>query len=274
MTHKFFSKCSAFLLAGILGSSTLMTPMTAAGIYDNNNYLGAFYCVPPISIESEKFSYAVNREGQNTYFHFQTTVPEVQNAKHHLVMLAGFAYDADGNIENYYFQQMQTETDDIYYRGFFKFFFGVKDMARLLPDVDTSTLQVGDLFNMDMSSIVESFPGMAAPNAAIYLGHGEDLLGTDFRKVIRHSFISERPGVYADNPVTAPFDFVTGDITEDDEVDIMDAIALNKYLLGSNKLSWYGSLTADVDKNTVLDSTDSLMILKEVVGITTDFVET
>ena len=58
-----------------------------------------------------------------------------------------------------------------------------------------------------------------------------------------------------------------GDANCDGEVDIMDVIALNKYLLGSGALSAQGKLNADVDANDSIDTTDSLNILKCVVSL-------
>lgn len=58
-----------------------------------------------------------------------------------------------------------------------------------------------------------------------------------------------------------------GDVTLDGEVDILDVIALNKFLLGSAKLDADARANADTDGNTTLDSTDSLNILKFVVEI-------
>ena len=76
---------------------------------------------------------------------------------------------------------------------------------------------------------------------------------------------SEEP---SDKPTDAPSDDILyGDVNLDGEVDIMDVIALNKFLLGSQTLDKKNQAAADVDLNTTLDSTDSLNILKKVVEI-------
>lgn len=62
-------------------------------------------------------------------------------------------------------------------------------------------------------------------------------------------------------------DAVYGDVNTDGEVDILDVIALNKFLLGSVSLSADAQKNADVDGNETIDSTDSLNILKKVVKI-------
>ena len=58
-----------------------------------------------------------------------------------------------------------------------------------------------------------------------------------------------------------------GDVNGDGTVDIMDVIALNKFLLGSSTLDTTAKTRADADRNGELDSTDSLNILKYVVEI-------
>lgn len=58
-----------------------------------------------------------------------------------------------------------------------------------------------------------------------------------------------------------------GDVNVDDEVDILDVIMLNKFLLGSATLKKTQQANADIDQNGKLDSTDSLMILKYVVKL-------
>jgi hypothetical protein len=56
-----------------------------------------------------------------------------------------------------------------------------------------------------------------------------------------------------------------GDANCDGTVDIIDVIKVNKFLLGSDKLTAEGKANADVDANNVVDTTDSLNILKCVV---------
>ena len=58
-----------------------------------------------------------------------------------------------------------------------------------------------------------------------------------------------------------------GDVNLDGAIDIMDVIALNKFLLGSSELDKDNKAAADVDLNGQLDSTDSLNILKRVVDL-------
>lgn len=61
--------------------------------------------------------------------------------------------------------------------------------------------------------------------------------------------------------------YIYGDVNLDGTVDIMDVIALNKYLLGSSNLTETQQAAADVDLNEKIESTDSLNILKKVVEL-------
>jgi len=62
-------------------------------------------------------------------------------------------------------------------------------------------------------------------------------------------------------------DVLYGDCDVDGDVDIMDVIAINKAILGSATLSPQGKINADVDLNQVIDTTDALNILKNVVKL-------
>ena len=59
-----------------------------------------------------------------------------------------------------------------------------------------------------------------------------------------------------------------GDVTLDCEIDIMDVIALNKQLLGAETLCDTAKKNSDINGNGSPDETDSLAILKYVVGMT------
>ena len=63
------------------------------------------------------------------------------------------------------------------------------------------------------------------------------------------------------------------DVTLDLELDIMDVIAANKAILGSYTLCDTARKNADISGDGTPDETDSLAILKEVVGITEGFAE-
>ena len=62
-------------------------------------------------------------------------------------------------------------------------------------------------------------------------------------------------------------------MTLDCELDIMDVIAANKYILGVDTLCDTAKKNADVSGDGTPDASDALAIMKEVVGVTTDFME-
>ena len=61
--------------------------------------------------------------------------------------------------------------------------------------------------------------------------------------------------------------FSAGDVTMDGNTDILDVITLNKALLGKELLSDVQNALADVNRDDKVDSSDSLVILKQIVGI-------
>ncbi len=66
---------------------------------------------------------------------------------------------------------------------------------------------------------------------------------------------------------TAPVAIVPGDADENDIVNILDVITLNKTIFGKEMLSEQGRKNADVDGDGTPTSTDSLMIMKHIVGL-------
>ena len=73
----------------------------------------------------------------------------------------------------------------------------------------------------------------------------------------------------SEDDTTNPGDVKYGDVDEDGDVDIMDVILLNRYLMIGAKVEPQGMINADVDLNGQADSVDSLNILKAVVQLIT-----
>lgn len=69
---------------------------------------------------------------------------------------------------------------------------------------------------------------------------------------------------------TDPTDVKYCDANCDGTINIMDVIAFNKHMLGSQELSAKGKKNADVDANGKVESQDGLNILKRVVDTLTD----
>ena len=62
-----------------------------------------------------------------------------------------------------------------------------------------------------------------------------------------------------------------GDADENGKIDILDVITLNRAILGKEKLSDQAEINADVNRSGKPDATDSLMIMKYIVGLIADF---
>ena len=61
---------------------------------------------------------------------------------------------------------------------------------------------------------------------------------------------------------------ITGDANLDGTVDILDVITINKAVLGKETLTRHQNEFSDVNQNGVPDSSDSLAVLKYIVGLT------
>ena len=60
-----------------------------------------------------------------------------------------------------------------------------------------------------------------------------------------------------------------GDVNLDGEVDVVDVLIVNKYLLGVAQLEGDSRINADVDKNGTIEDADAMNILKSVVKLVT-----
>ena len=137
---------------------------------------------------------------------------------------------------------------------------------------DFATVQIGDIYRqVGGGAVLETAPGMLSTSKMELVGNGLDLFGEDFQKVIDYEYLTDQEILNkGDQAINEP---LLGDVRNDGGLDFLDVIALNQYLLGSCTLDAYSREAADVDKNGIVDTTDSLMILKEVVEVTKDFVE-
>ena len=137
---------------------------------------------------------------------------------------------------------------------------------------DFATVQIGDIYRqVGGGAVLETAPGMLSTSKMELVGNGLDLFGEDFQKVIDYEYLTDQEILNkGDQAINEP---LLGDVRNDGGLDFLDVIALNQYLLGSCTLDAYSREAADVDKNGIVDTTDSLMILKEVVEVTKDFEE-
>ena len=150
--------------------------------------------------------------------------------------------------------------------------------STLQQEIGDIELHVGDLLKFDggyvSADISPTYYTLdpESPATVTYLGNGVDIYGEEFERVIRMQmiidgveFVQETSGsIYGIN-------IKWGDVDADYDISILDCISLNKNLLGGLELCDYAKIVSDVNNDGILDSTDSLAILKEVVGLTVNY---
>jgi len=62
-------------------------------------------------------------------------------------------------------------------------------------------------------------------------------------------------------------DLFAGDLNLDGHVSILDVIILNRAILGKEILSEFQNQIADINQDGIIDSSDSLAIMKRIVGL-------
>lgn len=139
---------------------------------------------------------------------------------------------------------------------------------------DSEMPVLGDFLECN-ASVMETWPGQLGfyeeEGCIRNLGHSTDLFGQEFNKVIHHYLNVNAARENEWNANLTSIDIYYGDIDDNDSVDIVDVIVLNKNLLTGYAVNDYGQTAADVDHNGIVNATDSLNILKYVVGIIDDF---
>ena len=147
---------------------------------------------------------------------------------------------------------------------------------------NADTFNVGDFLYINNVAIEENYPANYYPDkyddtVVEYAGNGLDIFGNDFMKVMRHELIANplRAGMTADSTTSdlSKLEIVKGDANEDETINIVDVISVNKNIMGKETLNDYSILATDINKDGVPDSEDALSILKYVVGLVTSFTE-
>lgn len=117
-------------------------------------------------------------------------------------------------------------------------------------------------------------------------GNGVELLGEDFKKVLYYATISNGGTDYSASNDFMDFhsiesrlsalgiDFYDkGNVDNSDNVDILDVVLVNRNILGKFQFNAYAKGCADVNSDGVVDASDSLNIMKKIVGIVDSFDE-
>lgn len=256
-------KKSRFLTA-LLAFAMMISPLTVSA--EEEVPYSAWFVDDSYSVSCDTFQYS-------THWSYGITLDtELTDAN---FMVSGIAYNEDDSIQYIVLTSINGGVNGC--RGVIEAGDG---NANYFPaDFSWSDLQLGDLLKFGDHIDQELVIPIINPTESVeVLGNGVDLLGEEFRKVIRHELIATpHPYGYYDGVKyceTLPdSEMFMGDVNEDEKIGILDVIKLNRYTLGSCSLGCYSKSVADVDNSGVLDATDSLLILKEVVGLTEHFEE-
>lgn len=148
----------------------------------------------------------------------------------------------------------------------------------LEPYLGKEPLAVGDMLYADKAfSILESNPAQYMPydtTSIVKTGNALELFGDAFRPVAQQElFLAPN---YAENmeyftgklyqPDTADIVALKGDVLQDENVGVLDIVALNQCLLGTRSLNSIQSvLAADMNDDTEVDVFDLALLKREVL---------
>ncbi len=221
-------------------------------------------------LETDTFRYANNRSYSNQcgfFLRSELADPDF--------MVLGFQYYADDPEKIYGYVVCPVNTGYWGDNGI-----GVIHHQTIGEQIGNAELQVGDLLRYDgMIEAASIYPTYYSPPAEAgelsYIGNGVELFGEEFRTVIRWQTAIEQAAYDArKSMIGAHYDInicdlsaIRGDINEDNEVDILDCIAVNKSLLAGAPMSDYAKAAGDVNGNHTIDADDALLILKRTIGL-------
>lgn len=249
-------KKKSLFATALLSATMLMTPLVVNAEGDENWYVNDNF-----SVSCDAFQYSTH------WCNGITLKTELTDAN---FMVSGIAHADDGSIKYIVLTSINGGINGM--RGIM---WTCDELKPFFPaEFKWEDFRLGDLlrFGDHIDQPLEK-PIINPTENVEVLGNGIDILGEEFRKVIRHELIAvPRPG-WEDTDAIKYFDVLKGDVNENDTIDILDVVALNKNLMEGYPLGCYSKYVADVNENNTPDSTDSLMILKELVGLTKDFVE-
>lgn len=233
----------------------------------------------PLTIETELFSYnsQINEDLYPNNGNYVKESPIVSDVTTANFMVSGVFYYQDTNRKYY------TLTPVNQNNGVIRCYTEAKQIEKYL---NQKSLECGDLLYIEGAYLVEDLPPELfmfnerlsedpEPNIQ-YLGYGTDILGKEFAEVIFQeiyiapNYITGRYSSY-ELPQNSNTFIRKGDITNTDTVDILDVITLNKTILGKEKINCRSFLAADVNSDGTIDSTDSLNIMKYIVGLIDTF---
>lgn len=258
------------MLAGLLCLACLPAPLSASAqitkrefTYVQNDAERTEYTV---KLEADSFRFTGHGRHNKTYDGLNQSCggelkTDVTDANC-VVVCVGYGFDSDEPVD-YIINGIAPECGE----------FNARVSAKAIRErFDGKNLQVGDLLRIENYSIQDSYPAhimIQSDTIVNYSGYGFDLFGEDFHKILRYElYYTTWTGghvLYRDVPIEKGF------VNNDDEINLLDVVAVNKHLMSGEAISYYGQLAADVDNNGVVDAVDSLQILKYCIGLLDSF---
>ena len=249
------------LLFGVLVSVALLNCPVSASADLNSNWAFNYHVGDTFTVESDSFTYSTGYFG----ICLENTPIELDNC----YMVSGIAKNKENS--SIVHLVMTSINDDVN---------GCRQIMPIYESVfkncSIDEIQVGDILKINGGCGTDDVPGHFYSESVEYVGNGVDIFGEDFKKVIRHEWVdeaySDKDAEYYDYlPITDKYsDYLSmtkGDVTEDESVDILDVISINRNILGKQLFNSYGNAVADVNQNGMADPDDALRVMKHIVGI-------
>ena len=218
----------------------------------------------PLKVETEKFSYD-SEINEDRYSATDGIILSTDATDANYMVTGVFHYEESGMK----FYTLLLINEEISYRLY-------ANGAELDRCLDNRPLEAGDLLKLpEFIDVIEDIPpelSLVEVQSAEYIGYGTDVLGKEFADVILNELYIAPNYIYIqyDNyelPENSDTFIKKGDVTNTGTVSILDVITTNKAILGVEKLDVRSSLAADVDCNGKIEATDSLNIMKHIVGL-------
>ncbi len=223
---------------------------------------GVEYVCPELeyTLVTDVFSYCDSNLGSANGFFLETKAEGTENIA---FMVVGVSYNRYGELGGYYVTSINE----------WSLGFGKISQYNIKKQMGDIQLTVGDLLalNGPLTIATSEIPGFIPQEEGTisYIGHGIDVLGKEFEKVIRMQLFIEQNDL--DLQGDYGIDLLKGDVNVDDEISILDCLSINRNLLIGEPLCDYAKLAGDINENGTIDAVDSLSILKECINITENF---
>ncbi len=167
--------------------------------------------------------------------------------------------------------------------------YGIKNLEHGIGMIPTYTLDYhfGEEQDFEIGDLIQVRDGSLCSGGGIYttdneiepdvkmecIGNGVDIFGEEFARVIRMQMVIDQKMVdsWYESERGRTYEIVKGDVNIDDELSVLDCLAINRNLLIGEPLCDYAKLAGDINENGVIDAVDSLSILKECINITENF---